>query len=439
MPNQRADFALGIAPGELLGKTPLANRAQPRARSARPFPDSMRVPAFRVLCAAVTLAALPRITRAQDSTAASRPWYDRFSFRGYGQLRYNRLLETNEKLKCPTCDRSIGENGGFFLRRARLAITAQVNDRVSVSIQPDFASEVGGRENTLVLRHYYADIYLDSARTVRARVGQSEVPTGFEALQSSSRRAPLDRSDAVESAAPGEQDLGVFFFWTPAAAKHRFRDLATPRFKGTGDYGVVSLGIYNGQGGNRAEMNDTPHVLARIAYPFRIGDRSAEANAYAYTGTYTIAPAQRATGVGGDDDFTDRRVGGALVLFPQPVGLQAEWSAGRGPQYDATANEIVGRPVRGGYAMVSYEWGGAGSHRVVAYTRGQYFHGSFKTDPDARSSIVHEYEPGVEWNVEDGFELTAGYAISDRSYSDSAAPNNHQKGRFLRLQAQFSF
>ena len=399
----------------------------------------MRVPFFiRALCALLTLAALPGITRAQDSTAADRPWYDRLSFRGYAQFRYNRLLETNEKLKCPTCDRSIGENGGFFLRRARLVITAKVNDRASVSIEPDFASEVGGRENALVLRHYYADIYLDSARTFRARIGQSEVPTGFEALQSSSRRAPLDRSDAMESAAPGEQDLGVFFYWTPLVAKRRFRDLATPWLKGTGDYGVLSLGIYNGQGGNRAEMNDTPHIIARAAYPFRVGAQHVEANAYAFTGTYTIAASQRATGVGGDADFTDRRIGGALVLFPQPLGLQAEWSAGRGPEYDATTNEIVDRPVRGGYAMVSYEWA-AGSHHLVAYTRGQYFHGSFKTDPDARSSVVHEYEPGVEWNVEDGFELTAGYAISDRLYSDSAAPNNHQKGRFLRLQAQVSF
>jgi len=400
----------------------------------------MRVFIFaRAVSAALTLVVLPRLGRAQDSTATDRPWYDRLSFRGYGQLRYNRLLETNDQLKCPTCDRSIGENGGFFLRRARLAITAQVNDRVSVSIQPDFASEVGGRENTLVLRHYYADIYLDSARTFRARVGQSEVPTGFEALQSSSRRAPLDRSDAIESAAPGEQDLGVFFFWTPATARRLFRDLATPRLKGTGDYGLLSVGVYNGQGGNRPEMNDTPHIIARVAYPFRVGAQHVEADAYAFTGTYTIASTQRATGVGGNDDFTDRRVGGALVLFPQPLGLQAEWSVGRGPEYDTASNQIVDRPARGGYAMVSYEWGGAGSHRVVAYTRGQYFHGAFKTDPDARSSVVHEFEPGIEWNVEDGFELTAGYAISDRSYSDSAAPNNRQKGRFLRLQAQFSF
>src|SRR4029450_5625370 len=117
------------------------------------------------LCAFVVVPTVPTAACAQDSTATDRPWYDRLSFRGYAQFRYNRLLETNKLLKCATCDRSIGDKGGFFLRRARLAITAQVNDRVIVSIQPDFASEVGGRENTLVLRHYYADIYLDSVHT----------------------------------------------------------------------------------------------------------------------------------------------------------------------------------------------------------------------------------------------------------------------------------
>jgi hypothetical protein len=361
------------------------------------------------------------------------------SFRGYAQFRYNRLFETNKDLKCPTCDRSIGDNGGFFLRPARLAIGAQVNDRITVSIQPDFTTEVGGKENTVVLRHYYADIYLDSARTIRARVGQSEVPTGFEGLQSSSRRAPFDRADAMESAAPGEQDLGAFVFWTPVLAKRRFRDLATTQLKGTGDYGLVSVGAYNGQGGNHPEMNNTPHVIARVAYPFRVGPQFVEANVYAYAGTYTIAAAQRAVGVGGKDDFNDRRLGGAVVVYPQPFGVQGEWTVGRGPQYDAPTNSIVDRPARGGYGMILYRLGERGTRRVIAYARAQYFHGAFKTDPDARSSVVHEYEPGIEWNVEDGFELTAAYAISDRLYRDSAAPDNHQNGRFLRLQAQFSF
>jgi hypothetical protein len=376
---------------------------------------------------------------AQDSTAAERPWYDRLSIRGYAQFRYNRLLETNEHLKCSTCDRSIGENGGFFLRRARLVVTGKVNDRISISIQPDFASDVGGRENALVLRHYYADVYLDSAKSFRARFGQSEVPTGFEALQSSSRRAPFDRADAMESATPGEQDLGVFLMWAPGALKRRLRDLQTNALKGTGDYGIVSVGAYNGQGGNRAEMNDAPHVVARIAYPFRIGKHDIEVDVYGFKGTYTIANGQRATGVGGEDDFDDHRVGGAFIFYPQPFGIQAEWSVGRGPVYDTPTNSILDRPVRGGYAMGSYSLKLAGAQRLIAYGRAQYFNGAFKTDPDARSSVVHEYEPGLEWIIDNGLELTAAYVTSVRNYSDSASPDNHQRGQFLRLQAQVSF
>ena len=399
----------------------------------------MRALLARTACAILTLNTLATVAHAQDSTKAEKPWYDRLSIRGYAQFRYNRLLETNEKLKCSTCDRSIGENGGFFLRRARLIVTAKVSDRINVSIQPDFASDINGRENAVVLRHYYADIYLDNAKAFRARIGQSEVPTGFEAIQSSTRRAPFDRADAMESAAPGEQDLGVFLMWAPAGLKQRLRDLATSTLKGTGDYGIVSIGAYNGQGGNRAEANDSPHVIARVAYPFRVREQDVEIDAYAYTGTYTIATGQRAPGVGGEDDFDDRRVGGAFIIYPQPLGLQAEWSVGRGPEYDAATNSIVDRPVRGGYAMASYSFKAARQRHLIAYARAQYFHGSFKTDPDARSSVVHEYEPGLEWGVAEGLELTAAYTLSDRFYRDSASPDNHQTGRFLRLQAQVSF
>jgi hypothetical protein len=389
----------------------------------------------------LALCSTARVLLAQDSTSAPKlAWYDRISIRGYAQFRYNRLLETNDRLKCSTCDRSIGENGGFLLRRARLVITGDVGDRLSFGIQPDFSSEVGARENTLVLRQYYADIYLDRARTVRARIGQSSVPVGFEALQSSSRRGPLDRADAIDSSAPGEQDLGVFFYWTPPAARRRFRTLGDARHKGTADYGVLALGAYNGQGGNRAEMNDAPHVVARVAYPFRLPrGQFLELDAHAYTGTYTVGDQQRRVGVGGPADFSDRRAGASLILFPQPIGIDAEWTFGRGPEYEAATNSVVDRPQRGGYAMLSYVLHDGRQHRVLVYTRAQRFDGAFKTDPDARHSVMHEYEPGVEWTVEPGLEFTVAYAISDRHYQDSVAPDNQQRGRFVRLQAQFGF
>jgi hypothetical protein len=398
----------------------------------------MPASAVRFGFAALLVLCATRSIRGQDSTESR--WYDRLTIRGYAQLRYNRLLETNDELKCTTCDRSIGANGGFLLRRARLAVTGEISDRISVAILSDFASEVGGRENTVVLRHYYADIALDAAKTLRARIGQSEVPVGFEAVQSSSRRGPLDRADAIESSAPGEQDLGVFLLWTPPVARERFRRLATTRYKGTGDYGVVAVGAYNGQGGNRAEANDAPHVVARVTYPFLVGETQfIEVGAAAYTGTYTITSAQRTAGVGGDDDVDDRRASASLVIYPQPIGLEAEWMVGRGPRYEAATNTIVEGPQRGGYAMLSYALAGAGDRSLTLYARAQYFTGAFKTERDARSSVVREYEPGIEWALEPGLELTAAYAISDRHYRESAAPNNRQRGRFLRLQAQVSF
>ena len=250
-----------------------------RSRAALVYDPSFHRCAFLVSSAPFALllvvCAAPAASRAQDSTATDRPWYDRLSIRGYAQFRYNRLLETNEQLKCSTCDRSIGDNGGFFLRRARLAISAQGershHDQHSAGLRD---REVGGKENTLVLRHYYADIYLDSAKTFRARVGQSEVPTGFEALQSSSRRAPFDRSGCHGELGAWRTGPRRLFLLDASRREATFsRSRHRRGSRGRATTAPSRLGVYNGQGGNRAEMNDTPHVIARVAYPFRSGSR----------------------------------------------------------------------------------------------------------------------------------------------------------------------
>ena len=45
----------------------------------------------------------------------------------------------------------------------------------------------------------------------------------------------------------------------------------------------------------------------------------------------------------------------------------------------------------------------------------------------------------MEWQPFKAFELVAEWVVSDRTFEDSALPNNRQKGSLLRLQAQFSF
>ena len=55
--------------------------------------------------------------------------------------------------------------------------------------------------------------------------------------------------------------------WAPAEIRLRFKDLVKRGLKGTGDYGVVALGLYGGQGPNRSDQNHQPHVVGRFSYP----------------------------------------------------------------------------------------------------------------------------------------------------------------------------
>ena len=371
--------------------------------------------------------------------ARSRAWYEKLSLRGYAQIRYNRLLETNENLTCSQCDRSIGENGGFFVRRGRIVISGQVHDRVAIYIQPDFASDAGGQPHFLQLRDAYFDLALDADRAHRLRFGQSKIPFGFENLQSSSNRLPLDRGDPLNSALPNERDLGVIYYFSPKTARDRFRILTDSGLKGSGDYGVVGLGVYNGQTANRAELNDNLHAVAHLAYPFRLGGgQFVELGVHAYHGRFVIPSSQRTPGTAGPGEFLDERVAATFVLYPQPFGFQAEWNVGRGPEFDAATPSIRTRRLEGGYVQAMYRAEVAGQP-FTPFVRAQTYDGGKKLETDARRYDVKEIEGGIEWLPIAAFELTASYGTSDRRFEDATTVGKHEKGRFLRLQAQFNY
>ena len=374
-----------------------------------------------------------------ESAAKSKAWYEKVSLRGYAQLRYNRLLETNEALTCQQCDRSIGDNGGFFLRRGRIVISGQVHDRVAIYVQPDYASDAAGQPHFLQLRDAYFDLALDADRAHRLRFGQSKIPFGFENLQSSSNRLPLDRADPLNSALPNERDLGVIYYFSPKAARDRFKVLTDSGLKGSGDYGVVGLGLYNGQTANRNELNDNLHAVAHVTYPFRLrGGRFVEVGAHAYHGRFVIPSSQRTAGVTGDAEFLDERAAATFVLYPQPFGLQAEWNVGRGPEFDPATTSIRTRRLEGGYVQAMYRARLAGQ-TVTPFVRAQTYRGGKKLETDARRYDVQEMEGGIEWLPIPAFELTATYVSSDRRYEDAANVGKHEKGQFLRLQAQFNY
>lgn len=381
--------------------------------------------------------AAPPPARPAAPAQARRAWYDRISLRGYTQFRYNRLLETNEELQCPQCDRSIGKNGGFFLRRVRLVFSGDVSDRVSIYIQPDFASDAGTTIHVGQIRDAYFDVALNADKSWRARIGQSKVPFGWENMQSSSNRLPLDRSDAINSAQVNERDLGVFMYWAPRHVRERLKILTDSGLKGSGDYGALGFGVYNGEGGNRAEAGDNPHAVARFAWPFRFANgQFLELGVQGYVGEYVIA--QRTTGATGGTTFDDARAAATFVLYPQPFGITAEWNVGRGPEAVPELRAIEEKDLEGGFVLLSYR-ARPGGQVVIPFVRAHRYDGGKKFELDARRYRVRELELGTEWTPFPAMELTAMYTISDRTWEDIATPVNRQKGQLLRLQVQFNY
>ena len=368
-------------------------------------------------------------------------WYNSFKIRGYVQARYNRLFETNPDLGCEQCDRSWGDEGGFFLRRIRIIFFGQIYKNVYFYIQPDFASSASSTGlNFAQLRDAYFDIGFDAKNEFRVRIGQSKVPYGFENMQSSQNRIPLDRADALNSAVTNERDMGVFFYWAPDQIRKKFATLVKDNYNGNGDYGDFALGAYNGQTANRPELNNNLHVVARASYPFEIGNQIIEPGIQAYTGRYELPTSLKNGGVTATHDlnYLDQRAAVSFILYPKPFGIQAEYNIGKGPEFNKHTETIETKSLEGGYATFSYRI----EHKeqiIFPFTRYQYYRGGKKHEMDARSYDVNELEVGFEWQFSKNFELVATYTISNRRYEDFILQNNDQQGSLLRLQAQINF
>jgi len=264
------------------------------------------------------------------------------------------------------------------------------------------------------------------------------VPFGFENLQSSQNRAPLDRNDALNSALRDERDLGGFFYWAPAEIRQRFADLANSKLKGSGDYGVVGFGVFNGQNANRPERNDNLHVVGRVTWPFLFGKQYVEVGAQGYYGRYNVA-----TGTGytlrGGNDMVDARAAATLVIYPQPFGLMAEYNVGRGPSLGEGDERTVvaSRALQGGYAQLMYRLDNVLGGSLVSYVRGTYYEGGKKFETNAPRYRVREAELGVEWQILKALEVTGAYLISDRT--SSRAPYEQEQGHVTRIQVQVNY
>ena len=385
----------------------------------------------------------PNISLAQSTPDVKKEephWYDKLKIRGYTQFRYNRLpsFNENDNLVNKQGDKTLGAGNGFSIRRARLVISGDLHDHLSIYLQPDFASAIDDQLNVTIVRDWYADIFLDKSKEFRLRIGQSKVPYGFENLQSSQNRLPLDRNDALNSAVKDERDIGVFAYWAPKEIRTRFKHLVDSGLKGSGDYGVVGLGVYNGQTANKLALSDDMHVVGRVTYPFKLNEQFIEIGTGAYIGKYYTKTDDSGKYTMNKGKIKDARVHASLTVYPQPFGFQSEVNYGVGPSQgttEASKTEIKARKLKGGYAQVMYKIDDVfNTTSLIPFARATYYDGGKKFEDNAPHHKVKELELGIEWQLFKNLEVVAAYDMASRT-----TKGVEQKGHITRMQVQVNY
>lgn len=405
------------------------------------------------------------------------------NIRGYLQLRNTTMLGGDEGVNLFS-DRSVGDdrsNGdqdkNFLIRRARVILFGDIGERLYYYIQPDFASTPAGAGqvsgNFAQLRDAYGDLKLTKDNVHRIRVGQSKVPYGFENLQSSQNRLALDRADALNSAVKDERDLGAFYYYTPKETQELFKEIGKLGLKHSGDYGQFGFGFYNGQGANNRDRNDNYHTVIRYTHPWKTeSGQIYEAGIQAYTGDYVPVSTgsyrrrNPATGViasatptnaanftdGSNNGIKDERVALSFMMYPQPFGLQGEWTWGKTPGLDIAQNRIEEKSLNGGYLQAMYKIDNFQffdtNGTLIPFVKWQYFDGYNKAESNAAPNHVNDWEIGAEWQIAPEVELVAYYHKMKRTnlvtgIQTAEFPNRTDYETFdadaLRVQLQYNF
>lgn len=397
-------------------------------------------------------------------------WTSHVNMRGYVQNRMTSMIGNDgDNAANPVdlwsdrsvgTDRSINADKNFLIRRARVIIFGDFGDHLSYYIQPDFASSASGTNNIAQLRDAYGDVNIDKTKVHRFRVGQSKVPYGFENLQSSSNRLAMDRVDAMNSAVRDERDTGVFYYYTPENIQALFEEIGKKGLKHTGNYGMVGVGFYNGQGANRSDVNDNYHVVARATYPWKTdsgqiyeagiqayhGEYAPTTGAYRSTATTSTTPTLQG-GANGENrnGFKDERAGVSFIMYPQPFGIQAEWNWGKTPGLDLATNTIKNESLNGGYVQAMYmleNWNNWGT--FIPFIKWQYFDGYNKAETNAPKNNVNDWEFGLEWQIAPEVELMAEYHRMNRNNlvtGNRAGTQDYQSfdAEAIRVQLQYNF
>lgn len=390
--------------------------------------------------------AFERLT--ENQFRGSPRWYERINVNGYAQFRYS-MRSQNNLTNQQGESFSNNNNGDFFYRRIRMVFQGQMSERISFFLQGAYEGN-GFQTSNAEMVDAYADYYLTKDKEHRFRAGLHRVPNSFDTYRSSSQRQELDRSEAIQTGAPGERDFGLAYYWSPKTAQERFATLTTYH-NGPGDYGVFGIMVYNGQGRNQVERNRDKHFGAKLAYPFELPNgRLLEAGVLAFTGIYNVQNVGAPNSTSGSRcekilehggcEVQDQRVTAYVWTPPQPWGIMAEYTVGRGPERDSRG-VVSEQELHGGYVQANYTWRYSDIGQLTPYIRYSYYHGGMKNFQAAAANNTM-WNFGLVWEPDTHLRLVTEYSLHDRLDTTllvANAPQAELYGHWIRFQIQYFF
>lgn len=332
-----------------------------------------------LLACAVFSLALPTFA---DTTAPTPtiPQPVKYTVNGYVQGRYTDDFGQGSK------------NGSFDVTRAYINLRADVNQHISAVMMVSGTPKVGVKEA-------YGEYAFNPS--VKARLGLSRIPFGYEVQVSSSRLITLERSQAVSELLAKEFtfDRGLYAYYTPKSSPLS-----------------LSAGITNGNFTDAKsaddtlfprDTNNTKNIVARVGYAIPGG----QVGVSAYIGKHP-------------NGETMDRYDAELEATWGALTVQSEVITGKGSSL--TPSTYSGdHHALGGYAILAYRKPG---------TQGQPYIRAEAYDPDTDSGDNSYKSATVGYNhyLTDNSKLTLEY----RAINDNLHPHAHGT---LGAQYQVSF
>ncbi len=193
-------------------------------------------------------------------------------------------------------------------------------------------------------------------------------------------------------------------------------------------------------GVDRTESNDGVMLVGLATWPFELDGIGLDGQVFEIGGSVMrnrIRPEIRAGGLSAAG-FKDNRTLIHAILYPNPIGVQAEWNWGTGPEFVPATGRIEERPIDGGYVQLMGKVDHSPIGPFYPFARWQYYRGGFKAAVNAPRLETEELELGFEFQLDPALEITTTYGWAKRKEADERRLGQAE-GQILRIQAQWNY